>query len=730
MRGRKVIARFLDNDPHLVELLLQVHDHLQLHQEDSNEDNEHFKGKDSPLSVHGSSREAWQQQYVVVLWLAHLALTPFDLLTLSREELFKGDLRGLACPKATPLIALQMLEVGIKSLASATSQRVVAADLLARLSLRPDMRKLGLCRKMIEWAVYKLEDEDEVIQSVHKSIGLLTFLSGIFASGALDSIGTPLQIAYSKITKLFETDIDSTQPLQDSAIAKCLHIKIRRNFVVQLLQHRRTSDTVTARITGSMLDSESALEDLIDLLLQSLMDRETQVRLAASKAISVVAAKLDEDMADEIVEVVIGSLNEDVFEEHGRKNYEAVNPLRWHGLAMTLSHLLFRRIPSATRLQDILNALYMTLTFAQKSPSGHSIGGNVRDAANFGLWSLARRYSTAELSAERLSNAITKTAQHLICSACFDPVGNVRRGSSAALQELVGRHPDTIENGIALIQIVDYQAVGLRSRAMESVSRKAASLSSSYRDSLIGGIYGWRGTSAQDQLSRETAARAIGTLTDLQSVEEHVKHFESCIALLRGTSSQDVEIWHGLLIALAEILDKLAHRLHTTADWVDSHCQEAQKSLTRQIQAFNENPTQYLGLAPSQIEHPRRQPDLIALGVVNLVKAFAIFLDNVSRRLSGTDPSHMWLEPELVSRQIDPKLLDLFSSALGMVPESNLELVHRACAQVLSTMTLNIPDENANKCTPQAIPIETLTVSWINVSTRKIELSTVTIFVY
>lgn len=53
-------------------------------------------------------------------------------------------------------------------------------------------------------------------------------------------------------------------------------------------------------------------------------------------------------------------------------------------------------------------------------------------------------------------------AVQLLLSACLDPAGNIRRGSSAALQELIGRHPNQVTEGIAIVQIVDYQAVGLR----------------------------------------------------------------------------------------------------------------------------------------------------------------------------------------------------------------------------------------------------------------------------
>ena len=148
---------------------------------------------------------------------------------------------------------------------------------------------------------------------------------------------------------------------------------------------------------------------------------------------------------------------------------------------------MFRSIPSSS-LAPVLAALRLALSFEKRSAtSATSTGTNVRDAANFGIWALARRYTSAELQAINLISAdglslpaLQTLATDLVVAASLDPAGNVRRGSSAALQELIGRNPDTIAEGIQVVQVVDYHAIALRSRAVEEVAIGAASLSDEY----------------------------------------------------------------------------------------------------------------------------------------------------------------------------------------------------------------------------------------------------------
>src|SRR5690606_26122612 len=184
-----------------------------------------------------------------------------------------------------------------------------------------------------------------------------------------------------------------------------------------------------------------------------------------------------------------------------------------------------------TLLARALNCVLSALSFEQRKISSFGAGGNVRDAANYAAWSLARNYATDELLSVDISlleytwlgiagrevSLLQILAIALVVTACLDPLGNIRRGSSAALQELVGRHPNTIIEGIPLVQTVDYQSVALRRRSMVDIALETALLGEIYWIALTNCIVnGWRGTGATDTDGRKIAATSLGRLVDVQ----------------------------------------------------------------------------------------------------------------------------------------------------------------------------------------------------------------------
>ncbi|ENH68917.1 Tubulin-specific chaperone D [Fusarium oxysporum f. sp. cubense race 1] len=242
-------------------------------------------------------------------------------------------------------------------------------------------------------------------------------------------------------------------------------------------------------------------------------------------------------------------------------------------------------------LADIVHALLLGLSFEQRSMSGGSVGTNVRDAACFGIWALARRYTSSELLAipthsvfaakahPATSSILQVLATELVVTASLDPAGNIRRGASAALQELVGRHPDTVEQGIWVVQTVDYHAVARRSRAIEEVAVNATRLASQYGEAIIDTLLGWRGIGDLDAASRRVSGAAFGVLTyelsDTKS-EDSLARFKTIIQLLtdrlKTLQPRQVEERHGALENLQstayrkpELLAEAASRLVVSA---------------------------------------------------------------------------------------------------------------------------------------------------------------------
>ncbi|KAI0421064.1 tubulin folding cofactor D C terminal-domain-containing protein [Xylaria grammica] len=562
VRGEKVIVRFLNVETRYLELLLQAI-------EDSERDT------DSTLKTELVTW-TWHERYVVLVWLSQLFFAPFDLATISSgdaDELEQPAVPGFQWPQQVPRITLRVIPLATRYLASPGKERDGAKALLVRLAMRKDMQEMGVLTALVQWALSTLKTtKDTVMLSPYYFIGSLSFLAGVLRAAEDTSImDQHLPAIFYAVQAIPSEENVVHKVINGSALARKMMIKATRSIIRIILRKPQQS----------MADTEM-IETTIGYLLERLADNDTPVRFAASKALSIITFKLDPDMASQVIEAVIESLNRNVLWVKNKldpsalatRDLTAVDPLEWHGLMLTLSHLLYRRSPPPENLSDIIHALLIGLSFEKRSPSGGSMGANVRDASCFGIWAVARRYSTAELlkvetqsvlvarGHDPAASILQVIATELVVTASLDPAGNIRRGSSAALQELIGRHPDTVERGISVVQTVDYHAVALRSRAINEVALGATRLSSHYGNALLEATLGWRGIGDMDAGARRVAAASFGNLTaelartaPVNPIDNLSASIELLLSRIQGLQVRQVEERHGLLLSLAAIFD-------------------------------------------------------------------------------------------------------------------------------------------------------------------------------
>ena len=536
VRGYKAIVGFLNNEPRYLEPIL--------------------KQLEALANCADTSAE-WQVPYILLLWLSHLILTPFDLASISGPIKSLGNIDGLRLLQPLPQLAFSVLSAGLHYLPTPTKAQDAAAMLLVRLVSRPDMQKLQLEDAVVSKALGFLQDSSsDVPMTIFERLGPLRFLAGIANSAEL---GHVIPSIYRTCEKLSN---DGSSPVTSNAIAKKIIVKIFRNVAILSLR----STTAQGPLL-SFLETTSVLEDVIDHLLRSLGDRDTPVRYAGAKAISLVIVELEHAMGHEVIQAILDTFKEDMPRRGDALDFRTANALKWHGLTLALAHTLFKRSASPEQLPDIVDALSSALQFEQRTATGSSVGTNVRDAANFGFWSLSRRYTTDELLSADTSamkilqhtdaqrSVIQILAIQLVLSACLDPAGNVRRGSSAALQELIGRHPNQVHEGIALVQIVDYQAVGLRRRSIVDVANRAAALHQEYWAALLDAPLGWRGLGSPDVLSREAVAASLAKLS-ASTFNVRGITLNNVLNKLRRHPTSDAEGLHGLVSSLARLLEE------------------------------------------------------------------------------------------------------------------------------------------------------------------------------
>ena len=567
VRGQKVVGQFLNNEPRYLERMLEA---LERWGESES------AGEAAAVPKYGIT---WEERYIMLLWLSHLMLAPFDLVSMSSDRVgtAPGASRSLQIdfPASTPAIARRIVNISNHYLDFASREREVAALLLSRLALRSDMRQIGLQELLIDCALMRVDGHEGKATplSVHAVLGILSFLARFIASAESDILKPLLVSIYTSVSNGKSDNTPLHKELHSSSVAKKLTIKVNRELTVASIK----IDSKNPGTDPSL--GEGSIEEVIDQLLTALEDKDTSVRVAASKALSVIALPLDPEMVAQIVELVLEKLTEDIawvdessgksvspsdFPAHGvtsaseltsswTMSLAHVNAMGWHGLVLTLSQLIFRGSMPSSLISKALGVLDLALHFEQRSSLGVSVGASVRDAACFGIWSLARKYTTAELTAENQSTIQTMT-NGLIVAATLDPAGNIRRGASAALQELIGRHPEEIKRGIELVQIIDYHAIALRSRAMLDVAWKTSKLENTYWEAVLNGLLDWRGVGSVDATSRRQAAEAIGHLATIDSPKSTIDTISILRGMLRRVSSYKIEERHGLLLGLAEII--------------------------------------------------------------------------------------------------------------------------------------------------------------------------------
>jgi hypothetical protein len=534
VRGEKVILGLLTNETRYLEPLLLALERA---------------SKSETSAAHG-----WEERYILLLWLSLQLLAPFDLATISSIEPGDDIPNELQLPPSMPGIAKRLVPICLSFLNSSAREQKAAAMLLARLCLRQDMMIFEqFLSSTVEWMFQSLDDiARAATPSIHDALGKLQFLNYLLQFGTNEDVGEFVTDIYHNSVRIFNQE--KFQFLQNSAVARKLRLKLMRNVAKQVLAPG-----------FDLLPPDLVVGGFVALLLEIMGDNDSLVRLAASKSLSMITQTLDPSSAAQILSAILEALDENVIWGGRARDFSAVHPLRWHGFTLTLSHLLYRRAIPLDLLPKTLSAIVLSLNFEQRSATGSKIGTNVRDAANFGLWALSRRYTTDELLSiavseisktavdDGIANVIQYIAVELLKSSCLDPAGNVRRGSSAALQELVGRHPNSVLDPIDLVQNVSYMAVGLPSKAMNA-GVQAALLQPVYWHSMFEGLIGWRGIQSPDCAVRELAAQMIGQLGLLKNIPSGFDLYymlRKLLKTLRRLEPHMAEERHGVRLGIA-----------------------------------------------------------------------------------------------------------------------------------------------------------------------------------
>eukprot|EP00397_Hematodinium_sp_SG-2012_P004787 GEMP01004801.1.p1 GENE.GEMP01004801.1~~GEMP01004801.1.p1 ORF type:complete len:1173 (+),score=284.24 GEMP01004801.1:133-3651(+) len=511
----------------------------------------------------------WSTRYTLILWLATVLLTPFDLTSIGKN------------------LIERISNVGFVALCETSRTREAAAFMLGRLFTRPDASE-GWTR-FVDFLAQQLKDSN-----VHVGVSSFAML------GALQALHQTLKMSPKRdqafqLSRLW-THLNSIEPqalARQSLLRKlrttcCSRIALTwlpprpcawryqrgaRSLLSNMMKGQEEPAEEEEEACSGEVNADDEIpdeiEELVELLLESLSDNDTIVRWAAAKCLGRVTARLPKDFADQVVESFLD------------RGFSALSSDKsWHGACLGIAELARRGLLLPERLSVVIPHVCSALLFDVVTGT-QNLGQHVRDAACYASWAFARAYGPSDLLPY-----VEGMATSLLCVALFDREVNCRRAAAAACQEHVGRQ-GTFPNGIDVVTVTDYWTVSNRTNAYRVAAPKVADLRLEYRQCFINHLVDKLGH--VDPQIREVSAQALGDLAT-SDVENYLNTtIIPKLASIIDDQNSTVSMRHGAMLTLTSMIN-------AKFEW-----SEDAKKLARNVVPKGEKQRMYRGRGGEQI---------------------------------------------------------------------------------------------------------------------------------
>lgn len=442
----------------------------------------------------------WNVRHVLFVWASVAVRAPFPLVSIVAPATIE---QAIAAARSSLKEPNSVADVAALFLAYLLARRDAHAERDAVITSATDgiqnaeSSEGSASSLALLAAVFKYGHRDDVIPFIPRVLSALHGITPVTTVQAhrVSKLSHRLALAflpprsaswrYSRITP-------NLLPSSGDAVAE--HGALATSENIGADEERGTDDEISE-------DDAERLGAVVDLLFDSLHHPDAVVRYSAAKGVARLAARLPHAHALEVVEGILDIVRSD----HGEARADAAA----HGGCLAIAELTRRGLllPNDEQLGQALRAVRDAARFELRRTAG-SVGANVRDAACYAVWAVARAYD--HLDVESFAPLIV---QAMIPVALLDREVNCRRAASAALQECVGRLSHHVfPDGISLITIADYFSLGDRNAAFITVTPKIAALGNgSYVPCIIDELWSsklihWDGT------IRELAAKALAEL--------------------------------------------------------------------------------------------------------------------------------------------------------------------------------------------------------------------------
>lgn len=525
----------------------------------------------------------WKTRYSLLLWLSILVRVPFDLTSI--------DSLGHKKENSDISLISRIMFVAKSYLDDPNACRDAAAVLVGQLMTRPDLEDTEL-KLFFEWANDKLQrlimgnDDEDSINDVtvpstpHESNGREVFLiSGVFHAlveifkhGHRENVLQHVNIIFDNVLDAADSSTRISTTLQRKMacklaqrvglaflpprIPKWRYERGQRSLVANLEIFGSSESNKPTKPTNAFAnqsnsvdddeeeDVDQEVEELIEVLLCGLRDKNTVIRWSAAKGIGRITGRLpSKSLADVVTRSVVELITET--ESDGA----------WHGACLALAELARRGLLVPERLEQVTPMIVQALCYDERR-GAHSVGAHVRDAACYVCWAFARAYSPEVMRPHML-----ELSRAMLVTATLDREVNCRRAASAAFQENVGRQGhENFAHGIDILTKADYHSLGLRTNSYLNIAPYIAQYDE-YRHSLVDHLLHTK-LRHWDKELRQLSSRALHNIAPLDPT-----YFVEVVlpTLIPWTLNDQVFVRHGACLAIAEVVLALSQPPHEHA---------------------------------------------------------------------------------------------------------------------------------------------------------------------
>ena len=298
----------------------------------------------------------------------------------------------------------------------------------------------------------------------------------------------------------------------------------------------------------SNIKCRNRINCFVDVVKSSLNSSSIEIRASASSSFSKILLTLPKDLSTVLLADFLDfALN--VTQLHLRE------PQHLHGiiycLAEIIRHGAYKELYDLHSFFILISSVWKFCLFfeAKQTAIAPTLSAAVRDSACYLAWSIAK-FISREFQ-NHLQDLLHLILPELICIALFDVDINCRRASAATIQIWLGKC--FYENGVNIIQIINFNSVTLKNESFLRLSLHYVQLNSDFGPNLVLHLVECKRFCKDEQI-RTLASEAFSQLFSFMNE----KFQEDIICLLeKDVQSKDSVVLHGTFYFYSTVLGKL-----------------------------------------------------------------------------------------------------------------------------------------------------------------------------